>query len=266
MEFLYRFHPDKSYTLETLKRGEILFNSVENFKDKEEFTALFRIFTTVQTANTSHSNSENKDKFDKFCEEEYGSVENWSKYINNMLNNTFKDKIEEQLRCFWRVCCFTKSYKSEYMWDNYANKTGFCVEYKFDEVKQQSNFLGEINYTDDKPIISSTVDSIILTTKTTNWEKENEIRALIFLGINDHSIVDVSEYFKRDKEYAYCFLDVLEIQDEKKRTELISKGIKALYYKERKMVFKNVRPNAIIVYQFTSKYSSTEVPYQIKCS
>lgn len=100
MEFLYRFRPDKDYEFDTLRRGEVIFNSVENFDDKKEFSALFEIFTAEQFADMDISNSESEDKFFEYCIKEYGSVKNWLNNVNNSFNNFFKNRIEEQLRCY----------------------------------------------------------------------------------------------------------------------------------------------------------------------
>lgn len=100
-------------------------------------------------------------------------------------NSDMKYKYELYIRVF----CFSKTFQNPLMWGHYGNShKGFCVGYDYNDILNIPEYKGnlrfeEITYTDIIPSLSNEEINRgeALYYKSSDWKKENEFRATIYL-------------------------------------------------------------------------------------
>lgn len=108
-----------------------------------------------------------------------------------------------------RVFCFSKTFQNPLMWGHYGNShKGFCVGYDLNDIlnipKNKDNLcFGEVSYTDDIPLLSNEdiEKGAALYYKSSDWEKENEFRATIYLAHNDDTRISEAEFKQAREEW-----------------------------------------------------------------
>ncbi len=120
-------------------------------------------------------------------------------------NSDMKYKYELYIRVF----CFSKTFQNPLMWGHYGNShKGFCVGYDLNDIlnipeyKEKLRFK-EITYTDIIPSLSNEeIDrGEALYYKSSDWEKENEFRATIYLSFNKDTHISEAEFKQAREEW-----------------------------------------------------------------
>lgn len=176
---LYKYYPIVEYALENLKNEEICFNTMSAFEDKTEGQFVMKSKTT----------------------DPYNLGEKLAIRVGN--------EISDKIIFLYRILCLTCSKDQEYMWENYAGrKTGFCIEYKCQDLQSISNIMCEITYENKKIPNSYFEDSLdynefqkeienILFKKEICWGKENETRIINKVSNDMIREVEISEYLAK---------------------------------------------------------------------
>lgn len=120
-------------------------------------------------------------------------------------NSDMKYKYELYIRVF----CFSKTFQNPLMWGHYGNShKGFCVGYDLNDIlnipEYKENFHFEkITYTDIIPSLSNEeIDrGEALYYKSSDWEKENEFRATIYLSLNKDTHISEAEFKQAREEW-----------------------------------------------------------------
>jgi len=115
-------------------------------------------------------------------------------YLNNQetLMEDIKQGIKEREDNIG-VTCFSKSFNNILMWSHYSdNHTGICIGFKFNFSTEDFfiypvNYLHEFPNTDYFTVPENALLDWVLT-KSTNWQYEQEIRAVSFNRSGIHSI------------------------------------------------------------------------------
>lgn len=108
-----------------------------------------------------------------------------------------------------RVFCFSKTFQNPLMWGHYGNShKGFCVGYDLNDILNIPEYKGnlrfkEITYTDIIPSLSNEeIDrGEALYYKSSDWEKENEFRATIYLSLNKDTHISEAEFKQAREEW-----------------------------------------------------------------
>lgn len=133
-------------------------------------------------------------------------------YIYNAQHEDDARRIIEDIRygkSQKRICCLTKSYQHNLMWAYYGGgHTGICIEVD-DILELKNNYKRfDIRYSKQKPHITSEMSKEepilrILTTKSKQWEHEQEVRYIVNSGETLH--VHIRRVFAgcnmKDKNY-----------------------------------------------------------------
>lgn len=189
-EYLYKYYPIIDYALQSLKNEEVCFNSMRAFEDKSE--------------GEFHMAAKEPGIFEL------------NEKVSNWLSEEFSDRIIGQIR----VLSLTKKYNIKYMWEKYAaNGTGFCIEYKYQDLLQISTDINEVLYSDKNSPHAYFEDSLddlsfskavceILFIKDKKWELENETRLIYKIPPELGKLIDIEEfmenkYSQKPSEYEY---------------------------------------------------------------
>jgi len=188
-EYLYKYYPIVNYALNSLAREDVCFNSMSAFNDIQEgkFSMAAREAGPFQL----------KEKLAARIAEDYSDL------------IIFKV----------RVLSLTKSCDMNYMWENYAkNGTGFCIEYKYQNLQDISTDLKKIDYCNDKTPNAYFEDTIseldfsrevqkILFTKEENWKDECEVRLIYVMSQEEIELTDINDFLENKwnqmSEYEY---------------------------------------------------------------
>ena len=189
-EYLYKYYPIIDYALQSLKNEEVCFNSMRAFEDKRE--------GEFHMAAKEPGLFELNDK------------------VSNWLSEEYSDRIIGQIR----VLSLTKKCNMRYMWEKYAgNGTGFCIEYKHQDLLRISTDVQEIFYSDENRPNAYFEDSLddlsfanavceVLFTKEKKWELENETRLIYKIPPEMGKLIDIEEFMEfkyspKSSEYEY---------------------------------------------------------------
>ena len=100
--FLYKYSPADSYSIENLKNSELFFNFAGNFKD--DFDSLLKMMSKVEP----------------------------------IYKNKIGTKLEKLFQRDTLVTCFTEKNSDKTMWKRYAGKhKGFCQEFSFKDFQEK---------------------------------------------------------------------------------------------------------------------------------
>ncbi len=108
-----------------------------------------------------------------------------------------------------RVFCFSTTFQNPLMWGHYGNShKGFCVGYDLNDILNIPEYKGnlrfkEITYADAIPPLSNEeIDSgEALYYKSSDWEKENEFRATIYLSLSKDTHISEAEFKQAREEW-----------------------------------------------------------------
>jgi hypothetical protein len=177
--YLYKYYPIVEYALESLKNEEICFNTIRAFKDKTEGQFIMKSKRT----------------------DPYNLGENLAIRMGN--------EISDRIIFLYRILCLTCSKDQEYMWEKYAGgKTGFCIEYKCQDLQSISSIMCDIMYGNKKTPNCYFEDSLdnnefkkeiknILFKKEIDWDKEKETRIINKVSNDMIREVEISEYLTK---------------------------------------------------------------------
>ena len=228
-DYLYKYYPIVDYALQNLKNEKVCFNSMRTFNDKRE--------------GEFHMTAK-----------EPGSFELNDK-ISNWLSEEYSDRIIGQIR----VLSLTKKCNMRYMWEKYAGDgTGFCIEYKYQDLLRISTDVQEVCYSDenrpnlyfedplDNKIFEKSVREVLFT-KEKKWESENEIRLIYKIPPEMGELIDINEFI----EFKYG--------SKPSEYEYVSDFLTQRHYKFRKRIMKKCIPNKIYLGSKINKESEEKI-------
>ena len=176
---LYKYYSDKSdYALANFRDNHISFTSIQILNDPFEGVGEYIYSVSDEAAQY---------------------WENIGTNVPELLSQRFSDEIQEVANFCYRIFCCTKRYDNLLMWTHYANeRSGFCVGYCKEDVLKISDWLMEVQYSDDKAPINDYNNEMILnllTMKSKCWSYEEEWRALYKLRSADVESHEAAEFF-----------------------------------------------------------------------
>ena len=210
INYLYRYYNgDADYQFDSILRQTLYFSHVDCFNDSNEFEFHYEvppIFSTTEIMSTP----EFLDISKKYGEDVAVSCE-----IRDETTRQSSQSLSIDMFKFKnRVCCFTTSFKNVDMWKHkdYANTTGFCVEYPYESILNIGATISHIRYSNDKPKIRSVdlesgrLDPTFMYRKEFAWCPEQEIRAVLQIPESDVVCVpnSVKDEWCRAKQKAFC--------------------------------------------------------------
>ena len=108
-----------------------------------------------------------------------------------LLDKSHQEKLFKEKRRNYKLSCFSKKNDDILMWSHYAEKhTGICIGFDFKKFDADKYILCPVNYIDkikefDGNLRFEKVIYYWLTTKSSIWEYEEEIRAIKFSPSNE---------------------------------------------------------------------------------
>lgn len=227
-EYLYKYYPIVDYALNSLDREEVCFNSMRAFNDKQE--GLFHM------------------------EARESGFYNLDERLAERIGAEYSERIIFQ----YRVLSLTTKCNMKYMWENYAqNGSGFCIEYRCQDLISISTDADKIKYSSKKEPNAYFEDPIqmldwdrelckILFTKEEKWKNECEVRLTYKISSDLIEPVDMEEFLENkwqsDSEYEYW-----------------SKFITKEHFKCPKRIMKRCIPNKIYLGPYMSEENENRI-------
>ncbi|GAB2539559.1 DUF2971 domain-containing protein [Spirosoma aerophilum] len=178
------YHYTSCNSAEKILEGRSLkFASPSSFNDPFDMYTGLLDFTSTKEQSRSWTNKVMEGKPRKDRRKMYQYIDNNKFNFLKSSRNSF-DRIKDQAG----VCCFSKYQDIHLMWSHYANKhDGICFGFDFHPINQRQDYaltIREVQYKAVIEPINFGIDNNAavhhwITTKSTVWEYENEIRAII---------------------------------------------------------------------------------------
>lgn len=192
-KYLYKYYPIRDYSINNLINEEVCFNSMNEFNDTLE------------------------GKYNVVAKEK--GVYNIGELLAERLGKEYSSYIIFN----YRVLSLTIGYDFKYMWENYAeNGTGFCIEYKYQDLLNISDDVESITYYNRKEpdmYLEEKMNQLdlkervkkVLFTKEEKWKNEYEVRLTYIIKNKEVELTDIDDYLENNNtsskyEYTCDFL------------------------------------------------------------
>jgi hypothetical protein len=140
---LYRFRTCSSYNIKAFMYDEVWLSKPVVFNDPYDFTFVLRKKDIQKGFNKYINNFISKEEFEKEILSQ-GITE--KKYYDELLKNFIKEQ-EIMQKNQAMIGCFSTRIDNEIMWGHYSdNSTGFALEYSFDDLRANVEWLLELLY------------------------------------------------------------------------------------------------------------------------
>lgn len=225
-KYLYKYRKANQYTIDMLENDYLWCTSVEEYNDPYEghFNTSFLIFFKNFIGKEIKDNVSDKqyeyfmnikteEELLKHIEMEFHFFD--SKEIKNVIlkyKNYLKTKNDETrqlVKRSYKICSLSEHYDNILMWSHYANfHKGVCLKYNTEDLKK---YLYKVNYSANVLELTNIIRAdktigdlfvqLVMTTKNSVWEYENEWRIVVnqkLIKDNKYTIAPISIYLGTD--------------------------------------------------------------------
>jgi len=183
--YFYKYASINRDLEENLEKGQLWYNTSNNFNDPFDCKALINFGITEIERKTNFEKFNNA--FNTFQNTEYQDMLLSSIEVDKLISNIAAKSIENSIG----VTCFSENFDNTLMWAHYADKhKGLVLEFKKDKNGSLYRNMLPINYYESYPVINVSdysedqMNSVlyqIIGAKGNDWEYENEWRAMVDL-------------------------------------------------------------------------------------